>query len=399
MKPQTLLARPVPPAFPAGNAAMLRALVPGLAADAARAIVEEVPAYGPPGASCPPGTLERLTLRFVGRFVERLIDPGPPLDDLIELCHRVGAAEARAGRTTDSWNTAVRAAAGAALRRIEHASGVPGGGVAALSGVATAQAFLDFVDVVTTAVSEGHARESAHGEDAGPVEALVRLLLADPRPEEHRVRDAMREARWSEPAEVAAVALTPQDRRPLLPPDILGTFATSRPFLIVPDPDGPGRKRTLTAALGGRIGAVGPTVPLRQVAESLRWARDALQLARKGVIPRSPDALVVAARHVPIILMSRDPLVVRMSERCLAPLQRFPEEKRLRLAETFLALIECGFNSSRASAHITVHPQTIRYRLRTLENLFGDDLYDPDLRLEFHLHLKYWLAAPGGPRA
>jgi DNA-binding PucR family transcriptional regulator len=35
-----------------------------------------------------------------------------------------------------------------------------------------------------------------------------------------------------------------------------------------------------------------------------------------------------------------------------------------------------------------VHPQTIRYRVRRLEELFGDRLYDPDTRLELELALR-----------
>jgi DNA-binding PucR family transcriptional regulator len=35
-----------------------------------------------------------------------------------------------------------------------------------------------------------------------------------------------------------------------------------------------------------------------------------------------------------------------------------------------------------------VHPQTIRYRIRRLEELFGDRLYEPDIRLELELALR-----------
>jgi hypothetical protein len=35
-----------------------------------------------------------------------------------------------------------------------------------------------------------------------------------------------------------------------------------------------------------------------------------------------------------------------------------------------------------------VHPQTVRYRLRQLEDLFGDQLLDPDLRFELEIVLR-----------
>jgi hypothetical protein len=35
-----------------------------------------------------------------------------------------------------------------------------------------------------------------------------------------------------------------------------------------------------------------------------------------------------------------------------------------------------------------VHPQTVRYRLRQLEELFGDQLLDPDLRFDLEIVLR-----------
>ena len=37
---------------------------------------------------------------------------------------------------------------------------------------------------------------------------------------------------------------------------------------------------------------------------------------------------------------------------------------------------------------IHVHPQTVRYRLRQIQELFGDQLRDPDLRFELQLALR-----------
>ena len=37
---------------------------------------------------------------------------------------------------------------------------------------------------------------------------------------------------------------------------------------------------------------------------------------------------------------------------------------------------------------IHVHPQTVRYRLRQIQELFGDQLRDPDRRFELQLALR-----------
>ena len=40
------------------------------------------------------------------------------------------------------------------------------------------------------------------------------------------------------------------------------------------------------------------------------------------------------------------------------------------------------------AAALDVHPQTVRYRVRQLRDLFGDRLEDPDARFELSLALR-----------
>lgn len=47
-----------------------------------------------------------------------------------------------------------------------------------------------------------------------------------------------------------------------------------------------------------------------------------------------------------------------------------------------------GSNVPDVAARLHVHPQTVRYRLRQLEKLFGDALHDSDARLELILALR-----------
>jgi DNA-binding PucR family transcriptional regulator len=37
---------------------------------------------------------------------------------------------------------------------------------------------------------------------------------------------------------------------------------------------------------------------------------------------------------------------------------------------------------------VHVHPQTVRYRLRQVDDLFGDQLRDPDRRFELEIALR-----------
>ena len=64
------------------------------------------------------------------------------------------------------------------------------------------------------------------------------------------------------------------------------------------------------------------------------------------------------------------------------------DEQADRLAETLLAWLESADNAGAAARHLHVHPQTVRYRLRQLTELFGDRLIDPDARFTLQVALR-----------
>jgi DNA-binding PucR family transcriptional regulator len=67
------------------------------------------------------------------------------------------------------------------------------------------------------------------------------------------------------------------------------------------------------------------------------------------------------------------------------------------LAQTLLAWLECA-DDANAARRLHVHPQTIRYRLRRVSELFGDALTNPDARFRLLLALlvRRLLGAPSG---
>src|SRR5699024_12792116 len=71
-----------------------------------------------------------------------------------------------------------------------------------------------------------------------------------------------------------------------------------------------------------------------------------------------------------------------MARSRLAPLTRLREQQREPMAETLLAWLETGLNAKKAAVRLRVHPQTVRYRIRRMEELFGPCLRDPARRFE-----------------
>lgn len=326
---------------------------------------------------------------------------GPTAEPVADFFRAIGRSVAREGRGLDGLQTAIRVAGLAVWRRIS-ADAEPLRLSAQLLCV-LGETVLLIQDEVAAAASEGYAQAEAAvaGELTRRRNQLVNLLLARPPASPEDVAELARVARWPVPRTVAAVALYERRQnvgRPAVPPDILADLSRSKPCLIVPDPDGPGRARLLDAALTDWVAVVGPTVGLSEVSRSMRWARQGLDLVRRGLID---DADVVrCAEHMSTLILFQDEeLLAALSARQLAPLAHLRPSQQDRLAETLLAWLQAGRNANEVAVRLHVHPQTVRYRLRQLDDLFGDRLQDPDLRFELEIVLRARALLSGDTRA
>jgi hypothetical protein len=168
----------------------------------------------------------------------------------------------------------------------------------------------------------------------------------------------------------------------------IGGAAGGLACVFVPDPDAPGRKRQIAAALsdGPAIVSRGPTVPWTDAAASLRRAAGAYRLAAAG---RIPAGLVVAEDHLATLLLASDAgLAADLAASRLAPLAGLGDGPRARLTETLRAWLDRPGQVQAVAAELDVHPQTVRYRLRQLRELFGARLDDPEARFELALALR-----------
>jgi DNA-binding PucR family transcriptional regulator len=66
-----------------------------------------------------------------------------------------------------------------------------------------------------------------------------------------------------------------------------------------------------------------------------------------------------------------------LRRRVLAPLEEVRPSSRPRLEETLRAWLLCQGRREDVAALLFVHPQTVRYRMGRLRELFGDRLTDP----------------------
>jgi hypothetical protein len=254
-------------------------------------------------------------------------------------------------------------------------------------------------DAVTRVVAAVTELAVVYGDPFGPADAvgpsdpvsrLLDAVLADPPAAPELLASLARDAGWWPlPGRVAVAVLeAPRLTSPALPHGVLADWTRAEPCLVLPDPDGPGRAEAMDKALRAWRGtAIGPAVPLASAARSLRWARQALDLVRRGIIVA--DGPVRCAEHLSTLLLLADEDLARtLLGGYLTPLARLRPGQRDRIAQTMLAWLQFGENAAEVAHHMHVHPQTVRYRLRQIQELFGDQLRDPDRRLDLQLALR-----------
>jgi PucR C-terminal helix-turn-helix domain len=383
------------PALPARVAAALRSESAASIDEIVAAIQNEVAEYTRPLDPAYVRTLSQAVEHAVRTFIERVACPDTAMTAVVAEFRAIGAAEAREGRSLEPLQAALRLGARVGWRRLC--------GVAATQGLDTlalgraGEAIFVYLDELAAASAQGYldARTEFAGEQERRRRRLLDLILADPPALAEAVAEAARAAGWAVPSRVALVALGEQRQpgadlaAPVFPGDVLIDWSRREPCLLIPDPDpNRGRLAAVTRALSGWAAAMGPVEPLDRAAASLHWARRALGLAERGIIDGRRE-LVRCDEHLATLLIFADEeLAAALRAARLAPLERLRPAQRDRLAETLLIWLQHGCNANEVALQVHVHPQTVRYRLRQADDLFGDQLRDPDRRFELEIALR-----------
>ncbi|WP_420037070.1 helix-turn-helix domain-containing protein [Streptomyces sp. cg28] len=399
-------------AFPQRLAAELRKENRTLAAEIIHEIRRQIPEFSRPLSGQFGAAIQNGVETALAEFVDRVEEGGGELDaERLPVYRALGRGELSEGRSLDALQAAYRLGGRVAWRRyvrVARRLSLATDAVAQL-----AETAFTHIDEIAAASVAAYAR--AQADAAGTLgrrrHRLLTLLIApDPSPGPHPrtaradpvpdevLRQAARDAEWPLPRTVAAVALSPGPGprtgvpgRPShglrLPSLVLADLDGPAPCLLVPDPAELFADPLLRQALQDRAGATGPVVPLRQAADSLRWARSLRAHAPAGE-PADADR-----RLTDLLLLADPPLVRLMAARRLAPLDALTPKQRDRLAHTLLAHLQTPHGSAPELAErLAIHPQTARQRLHHLQRLFGAQLADPDARFELEAALRAGLA-------
>jgi hypothetical protein len=380
------------PAVPPQVAEQIRPLVPDLAELMVSEISAAVTEYARLTDPAYARTLRLGAETAVAGFADRIAWPHAPRPRLAETFYMIGKVEAAEGRSLEMLQAALRAGARVVMHWLTGAAChaiIPADALGLL-----AEALLVHIDELATFSSAGYdqVQRRAAEETARRRQRLITLLLSDPAPADAIAGQAGL-AGWRLPRLVSVVLLgTGPDRmlpagRPLaLPAEVLADLDRAQPCLIVPDPDGPGRRRMLDQALTGVRAAAGPAVPVTAATTSQQWAAETLALLPGGT--SAAQRVVHCDDHLTEIVLRRGhDALGRLARLRLAPLRSVAVPRRKALADTLLAWLQTrSINQTADRLHI--HRQTARYRMNQLRAMFGPALDDPDVRFELELALR-----------
>ena len=384
-------------AIPAAVADAMRTELSSVAQATVAEIIVEVPSYAHDFTGHMGEVIRNAVELALGSFLELATartgaDAGTPIQPALDGAYELGRGEARSGRSMDALLAAYRVGARVSWRHLSASAVSAGLTVEQLARFA--ELVFAYIDQLSAASASGHAD---HLDSSGRLrrrnlERLAELLLTGAPP--YDLTTAAERADWAPPRTLTAVllpesrvrgALAALDVRTLQAgEDLPGAEpGAERAVLLVPDADGYARTQ-LVRVLSGREAVVGPARPWQQARSSYSRALRALQLDLRpdGDLPVDTEL-----RLADLVLRADGEALADLRAQVLAPLDALGPGPREKLVETLRSWLLHHGRREKIAAELFVHPQTVRYRMGQLRDLYGERLEDPQCVLELTLAL------------
>ncbi|MEU1367031.1 helix-turn-helix domain-containing protein [Streptomyces sp. NPDC005803] len=368
---------PLPQEF----AAIMRPELPSLIKEIGVEVTRAYPEYarllsGPNGQAIRVGVERSLS-----SFVDLVAEPSTSTSLRDDMCRRFGRFEAYEGRTMETLQGAYRLGARVALRRAKKVGRSYNFSPTLM--LSFADALFTYIDELESLSREGFLEvQSQTGEQSEAVRRrLLHLILAGHPVPRTAIAELCEQTGWTLPEEVTLVAARSPAAldRAGADRDILVDLSDPQPHLLIPGPLDDARRSMLDQTLLGTRVAIGLTVPTALASDSIRWARRVLELVDAGVIDDAPS--ILCEDHLLTLWLLSDPVLLdQLARRELAPVAGISATRRERLIETLRIWLDTRGTAAHMGELLDVHPQTVRYRMRNLESIFGQQLTDPQSR-------------------
>ncbi|MET0135656.1 MAG: helix-turn-helix domain-containing protein [Kibdelosporangium sp.] len=149
-------------------------------------------------------------------------------------------------------------------------------------------------------------------------------------------------------------------------------------------PVGPGLKALQDAVIRGVVGVSAPFTDLSEVPNALHRAK----IARRSRPQGAGGVVMFGDLPVATLVASTPALAGELAQVVFAGVLALPLAEREVLLTTLEAWYAVGGSAKDAGKSLYVHPNTVRYRLRRLEDLTGRDLDRPQGVAELYLALQ-----------
>jgi hypothetical protein len=375
--------------------------MPALEREIVARVRSEVPEYRVDPGGAVSIEARRAVHEWAQAFLRMLEFGGELTPGGVEVFRRLGRLEAAAGRRHDTLQAAYRVASDTVVQRLlvwEREFGIPRPLVAEVS-----SAMSDSVARLADESARGYeqAQLARSGQQRG-ANQLISLLLRPGGASRTTIESWARRLRWTIPNDCAVVvAISAALGLPefadlgdgVFDGETLAGFFSGQHVLVLSHP-------VLPPVVRGRLAEhrasfrlfLGSRVPLEQARISARLARRAAALT--DARDRAEDGLFVCDEHLfELHAEAAADELAAMARSRLAPLAALSPAKRLQLATLLSAWLEYGGTKGHAPGVLDSSKQTLTYRLRRLDELFGAQLHDRDARLELMLALRVALPA------
>jgi hypothetical protein len=351
------------------------------------AVVEAVEAEVPEYRADPNDPVQLALLAGVQVALERLVGllgtNEEPLTDVADLYDRIGAFEYQARRPLEDVLSAYRVGATTTWRGFSKAaveSGSSPEDVAAL-----AEACFTYINEIAATSTAGYAR--AQAADAGArsrarSQFLARLLSGDT--QSNAISELSRRTRWPIPESVICIRLddeTPSNVLARLNEAgfVIAAHTETGQVVVCRAPMSTTEHDLLQRTISTHRAAVGTIQPAAKAAASLAHAN--ILAANRDHWGLPDSGITWAESHLPALLLTADPtLGDELQQRALAPLLALPADRQAPLMETLRWWLLLQGSRRRVAEIMTLHPQTISYRMDRIRDLMGEDLERPDTR-------------------
>lgn len=325
----------------------------------------------------------------INHFVSALEGQPGSIRSVDELFLRMGYGEAHDGNDLSAMHGAVRLATRDTWEQIR--AFVEQRQLSSAELGLLGDALFGFLDHLTAQAERGyHGSLRASGAD----HAVTRIRLLDgllSGASYETIRRDSESITWTLPREFVVLTVHSADDQPAdlstLPESALGS-ETRSPAVVVCD-------RAEETLVVEHVTATLPKVQLakswpvrrEEVPDAYRWTQRALRLAHSGIIPEAP--LIDTARHRTQLWLHSEPAIRRrLTQELLRPLLAETPNSREILSETLLIWLETRDSAPAIAAKLGVHAQTVRYRWKRINELFGEQLRDPELVVQLTMLLK-----------